>query len=49
LPQAVGTGAECAGARKVFDLRRRYGRQGKPAADVGRYLDGSNFRRAIAP
>jgi ABC-type nitrate/sulfonate/bicarbonate transport system substrate-binding protein len=38
-----------AGARKVFDLRRRFGPQGKPAADVGRYMDDSYFRRAIAP
>jgi ABC-type nitrate/sulfonate/bicarbonate transport system substrate-binding protein len=38
-----------AGARKVFDLRRRFGPQGKPAADVGRYLDDSYFRRAISP
>lgn len=35
-----------AGAKQVLDLRRRYGPQGKPATDVGRFIDESYFERA---
>jgi ABC-type nitrate/sulfonate/bicarbonate transport system substrate-binding protein len=38
-----------AGAKEVFDLRRRYGPPGKAAVDVGRFFDESYFERAIRP
>jgi ABC-type nitrate/sulfonate/bicarbonate transport system substrate-binding protein len=36
-----------AGAKAVFELRRRWGPQGKQAADVSRFIDESYFERAI--
>jgi ABC-type nitrate/sulfonate/bicarbonate transport system substrate-binding protein len=38
---------DMAGARAVFQLRRRWGPQGKQVADVGRFIDESYFDRAI--
>jgi ABC-type nitrate/sulfonate/bicarbonate transport system substrate-binding protein len=35
-----------AGAKRVLELRRRYGPQGKPAADIGHFIDQSYFERA---
>jgi ABC-type nitrate/sulfonate/bicarbonate transport system substrate-binding protein len=36
-----------AGAKQVFDLRRRWGPQGKQIADVSHFIDESYFERAI--
>ena len=38
-----------AGAKRVLELRRRYGPQGKPAADIGSFVDQSYFARAAKP
>jgi hypothetical protein len=37
------------GVREVFELRRRWGPQGKQAADVSRFIGESYFERAIRP
>jgi ABC-type nitrate/sulfonate/bicarbonate transport system substrate-binding protein len=37
------------GAKRVLELRRRYGPQGKPAADIGSFVDESYFARAAKP
>ena len=33
----------------VLELRRKYGPQGKPGTDVGRFIDESYFERAAKP
>ena len=38
-----------AGAKRVLELRRHYGPQGKGAADIGRFIDESYFERAVRP
>jgi ABC-type nitrate/sulfonate/bicarbonate transport system substrate-binding protein len=38
-----------AGAKEVLALRRRYGPQGKPTTDIGRFIDESYFDRAAKP
>jgi ABC-type nitrate/sulfonate/bicarbonate transport system substrate-binding protein len=50
-PQGFNPGGriDAAGARRVFELRRRYGPQGKPAPDIGGFIDDSYFQRAIRP
>jgi len=40
---------DAAGAKRVLDLRREYGPQGRPAADLGRFVDESYFERAAKP
>jgi ABC-type nitrate/sulfonate/bicarbonate transport system substrate-binding protein len=35
-----------AGAKRVLELRRHYGPQGKPAADISRFIDESYFDKA---
>ena len=40
---------DTAGARRVLELRRQYGPQGKPAADISRFIDESYFERAVRP
>ncbi len=40
---------DLAGAARVLELRRRYGPQGKPAADITRFIDESYFERAANP
>jgi ABC-type nitrate/sulfonate/bicarbonate transport system substrate-binding protein len=45
----VGGKIDPAGAKLVLDLRRRYGPQGKPAAEIGRFIDESYFERAATP
>jgi ABC-type nitrate/sulfonate/bicarbonate transport system substrate-binding protein len=42
----VGGRLDPAGAKQVLELRRRYGPQGKPAADISRHIDESYFERA---
>jgi ABC-type nitrate/sulfonate/bicarbonate transport system substrate-binding protein len=37
---------DLAGAKQVLALRRQYGPQGKPATDIGRFIDESYFERA---
>jgi ABC-type nitrate/sulfonate/bicarbonate transport system substrate-binding protein len=37
---------DAAGAKRVLDLRRRYGPQGKTVMDIGRFVDESYFERA---
>jgi hypothetical protein len=36
-----------AGAKTVFDLRRKYGPQGKSISDVSHFIDESYFNQAI--
>ena len=38
---------DAAGATRVLELRRRYGPQGKAAADISRFVDDSYFERAV--
>ena len=40
---------DVAGAKRVLDLRQQYGPQGRPAADLGRFVDESYFERAAKP
>jgi len=40
---------DVAGARRVLDLRQQYGPQGRPSADLGRFVDESYFERAAKP
>jgi ABC-type nitrate/sulfonate/bicarbonate transport system substrate-binding protein len=40
---------DLAGAKHVLDLRRQYGPQGKPAADLKQFIDESYFERAVKP
>ena len=42
----VGGKIDLAGAKHVLELRRKYGPQGKPAVDIGRFIDESYFERA---
>jgi ABC-type nitrate/sulfonate/bicarbonate transport system substrate-binding protein len=42
----IGGKMDLAGAKHVLDLRRKYGPQGKPAADIGGFIDESYFERA---
>lgn len=44
-----GAKIDMAGAKTVFDLRRRYGPQGKSTGDVSRFIDESYFNAAIKP
>jgi ABC-type nitrate/sulfonate/bicarbonate transport system substrate-binding protein len=37
---------DAAGAKRVLDLRRRYGPAGKSATDIGRFIDESYFEQA---
>ena len=43
----AGGKLDLAGAKQVLELRRRYGPQGKPAADISRHIDESYFERAV--
>ena len=45
----VGGKIDFAGAKQVLELRRKYGPQGKPAVDIGRFIDESYFERAAKP
>jgi ABC-type nitrate/sulfonate/bicarbonate transport system substrate-binding protein len=45
----AGGKLDLAGVKRVLELRRQYGPQGKPAADVGRFIDDSYFERATKP
>jgi ABC-type nitrate/sulfonate/bicarbonate transport system substrate-binding protein len=38
---------DLAGAKEVLSLRRQYGPQGKPATDIGRFIDESYYERAL--
>ncbi len=38
---------DAAGSKRVLDLRRRYGPQGKTVMDIGRFVDESYFERAV--
>jgi hypothetical protein len=40
---------DAVGARRVFQLRRLYGPQGKGIPQVGYFIDESYFERAIRP
>jgi ABC-type nitrate/sulfonate/bicarbonate transport system substrate-binding protein len=40
---------DLAGVKRVLDLRRQYGPAGRPAADIGRFVDESYFERAAKP
>jgi ABC-type nitrate/sulfonate/bicarbonate transport system substrate-binding protein len=40
---------DAAGVKRVLDLRRAYGPQGRPAAEIGRFVDESYFERAARP
>jgi ABC-type nitrate/sulfonate/bicarbonate transport system substrate-binding protein len=40
---------DLAGVKRVLDLRRQYGPPGRPAADIGRFIDESYFERAAGP
>jgi ABC-type nitrate/sulfonate/bicarbonate transport system substrate-binding protein len=40
---------DAAGVQRVLDLRRQYGPQGRPTADMGRFVDDSYFERAAKP
>jgi ABC-type nitrate/sulfonate/bicarbonate transport system substrate-binding protein len=42
----VGGKIDLAGAKQVLELRRKYGPQGKPAVEIGRFIDESYFERA---
>jgi ABC-type nitrate/sulfonate/bicarbonate transport system substrate-binding protein len=50
-PQGFDPGGklDLAGAKQVLDLRRTYGPQGRPAADVSRFVDESYFERVGRP
>jgi ABC-type nitrate/sulfonate/bicarbonate transport system substrate-binding protein len=37
------------GVKRVLDLRRQYGPPGRPAADIGRFIDETYFQRASKP
>jgi ABC-type nitrate/sulfonate/bicarbonate transport system substrate-binding protein len=43
----AGAKIDMAGAKTVFDLRRKYGPQGKPIKDVSHFIDESYFDAAI--
>jgi ABC-type nitrate/sulfonate/bicarbonate transport system substrate-binding protein len=45
----AGGKLDLAGVKRVFDLRRRYGPQGKPATDVARFVDETYFDLAVKP
>jgi ABC-type nitrate/sulfonate/bicarbonate transport system substrate-binding protein len=45
----AGGKLDLAGVKRVLDLRRQYGPQGRPAADLGRFIDESYFERAAKP
>jgi ABC-type nitrate/sulfonate/bicarbonate transport system substrate-binding protein len=45
----AGGKLDLAGAKQVLELRRRYGPQGKPAADISRHVDETYFERAVKP
>jgi len=45
----AGGKLDLAGVTRVLELRRRYGPQGKPAADVTQFIDESYFERAANP
>jgi ABC-type nitrate/sulfonate/bicarbonate transport system substrate-binding protein len=38
---------DAAGAKRVLELRRQYGPQGKPGADISRFIDESYYERAV--
>jgi ABC-type nitrate/sulfonate/bicarbonate transport system substrate-binding protein len=40
---------DLAGVKRVLELRRQYGPPGRPAADIGRFIDESYFERAAGP
>lgn len=40
---------DAAGAKRVLELRRRYGPPGKTVTDIGRFIDESYFARAAKP
>jgi ABC-type nitrate/sulfonate/bicarbonate transport system substrate-binding protein len=44
-----GAKIDMAGAKTVFDLRRKYGPQGKTIKDVSHFIDESYFNTAIKP
>jgi ABC-type nitrate/sulfonate/bicarbonate transport system substrate-binding protein len=47
-PQGFDAGGklDLLGVKRVLELRRQYGPQGKPEADIGRFIDESYFERA---
>jgi ABC-type nitrate/sulfonate/bicarbonate transport system substrate-binding protein len=50
-PQGFDPGGklDLVGAKQVLELRRQHGPQGRPAAEIGRFVDESYFERAAMP